>query len=180
MNEQERDFQAAFGEVMFNAYLIEDLIALHVYECSCINLNGYEGITREKIEKMSHKRRIDQLLVIYGDQDRIDGSFTRLASALHHLREIRNHLTHEFILQVGNDFMRAEGVDQILAMLSNISFWERSWLDVLHQLHEAVLSLALANFPIGIENREDPPFDSSVSKSEIQQHLDDLKKLMKG
>lgn len=145
MSEQEHDFQSAYGEAMFYAHLIEDLVALHLYECSYFHVNGYAGISRKTIRDMKHEERIDELLTIYRDQDKKDGAITRLVTALHHLRKIRNYLTHAFIPQVGSDFAAEEGADQILAMLRHVSYWERGWLRTLKNAHEAILNGAVTH-----------------------------------
>jgi len=81
--------------------------------------------------------RIKELLKIYRNQK--DGSIERLVSALDLLRKIRNKLTHAFIPQVGSDLAKEEGVDQIIAMLKNITTWERLYLQSLRKAHAAVL-----------------------------------------
>ena len=70
---------------MFYAHLIEDLVALHLYECSYFHVNGYVGISQKAIRDMKHEKRIDEFLLIYSDQDKKDGSITRLVTALHRL-----------------------------------------------------------------------------------------------
>lgn len=179
MSEQERNFQAAFGEAMFYAHLIEDLVALHIHECSYYHVNGYAGLSQKNIRKMTHQQRLDELLKIYGEQDAKDGAITRLVTALHHLREIRNDLTHAFISQAGSDFTSEEGIDQILAMLGRVSYWERGWLRTLQIAHEAVLKGAVVHSLVAVMHREDPPFDARVSQCKIQEHLDALQNLLK-
>lgn len=177
MESQENEFTAAYGEAMFYAHLIESLLALHLYECSYFHINGYPGLSRKKIRDLKHEKRIDELLKIYSHQK--DGSIERLVAALHLLREIRNRMTHAFIPQVGSDMRTEEGVEQILAMLKNVSYWERGWLAALKKAHEAVLRGALTHhFNVALK-REDPPFDARVARSEIQQRLGKLRALLK-
>jgi hypothetical protein len=180
MSKQEQDFQAAYGEALFYAHLIEDLLAMHLYECSYFHVNQYHGLSRKEIRDMKHEKRIDELLKIYREQDEKDSSITRLVTALHHLRKIRNHLSHAFMPQVGSDFHAEEGIDQIVAMLKNICYWERGWLKTLQQAHEGVLKGAIRHCFEAVIEREDPPFDARVSESKIQEHLDALREQMKG
>ena len=174
--EQELAFRSAYGEAMFYAHVIEDLLALHLFECSYFHVNGYPGISRRTIQDMKHEQRIDELLTIYCDQDKRDGSIARFVTALHDLRKIRNHLAHAFIPQVGSDLASEEGVDQILCMLRKVSYWERAWLQTLKQAHETVLRGAITHCLDAVMQREDPPFNATVSRSKIQQHLDALRK----
>jgi len=180
VSDQDQEFRAAYGEAMFYAHLIEDLVALHLYECSYFHVNQYAGLSRKKIRDMKHEKRIDELLEIYREQDDSDGSISRLVTALHHLRKIRNHLTHALVPQVGSDFAAEEGIDQIIAMLKNVSYWERGWLKSLQQAHEAVLKGALTHCWEAVIEREDPPFDARVAQSKIQEHLDALRNQLKG
>lgn len=171
MSDQDLEFQAAYGSAMFLAHIIEDLVALHIYECSYFHINGYAGLSRKQIRDMKHEKLIDELLVIYGDQDQNDGFATQLVTALHHLRIIRNHLVHAFIPQVGADFTKEEGIDQIIAMLKNITKWERRYLNVLQRAHEKVLKEAYSHCIDAVIERKDPPFDARVSRSKLQEHL---------
>jgi hypothetical protein len=135
--DQDTQFKAAYGEAMFYAHLIEDLVALHIYECGYFQVNGYRGLSRGRIQDMSHEDRINELPKIYHDQQ--DGSMEYHVPVLHLLRKIRNKLTHAFIPQLGSDVSTEEGVDQILAMLKNITTWERLSLEALQETHKAVL-----------------------------------------
>ncbi len=163
---------------MFYAHLIEDLVALHIYECGTFRVNGYSGLSANQIRKLKHSDRIDELSKIYANQK--DGSIERLVSAFHLLGKIRNKLTHAFIPQVGSDFAKEEGVDQIIAMLKNISTWELLYLQSLRKAHEAVLRGAVKHSLDEVLEREDPPFDARVARSKIQQYLDELKSQLKG
>ena len=95
MHDQDMEFRAAYGEAMFRAHLIEDLLALHIYECSYFHVNDYKGLTRKQIRELEHHERIDELLKIY--PNRKDGSIERLVKGLGLLGSIRNKLTHAFI-----------------------------------------------------------------------------------
>jgi hypothetical protein len=172
------EFRAAYGEAMFRAHLIEDLLALHIYECSYFHLNGYSGLSRKQIQKLEHHERIDELLKIYKNQK--DGSIERLVKGLDLLGKIRNKLTHAFIPQVGSDLRKQEGVDQIIALLRDICTWERRFWALLKKAHEAVLRGAVKHCLKTVLEREDPPFDARVARSRIQEHLDELKSLFKG
>jgi hypothetical protein len=180
VDDQEHTFQAAYGEAMFYAHLIEDLLELHLYECSYFHVNQYPGLSRKKIRKMNHANRIDELSKIYGEQNEEEGSIPRLVAALHHLRIIRNHLTHAFIPEIGSDFTAEEGVDQIIAMIKNVVYWERGWLATLQDAHEAVLKAGLTHDICSVMMREDPPFNARVSKSKIQGRLDALQEQLRG
>ncbi len=158
---------------MFYAHLIEDLLALHIYECGYFHANGYSGLSPRQIRELTHEDRINELSKIYQNQK--DGSIERLVAALHSLRKIRNKLAHAFIPEVGSDFAKEEGVDQINAMLKNISTWERLYLQSLRKAHEVVLRGAFNHCLGAVMKREDPPFDARVARSQIQEHLDELK-----
>lgn len=179
MSDQDKELLQAYGEAMLYAHLIEDLVALHLYECSYFHVNQYSGLSRKKIREMKHDKRINELLKIYEGQNERDGSITRLVEALHLLRKIRNHMTHAFIPQVGSDFAVEQGVDQIIAMLKNVAFWELAWLKILQKAHFAVLEGAVTKCFNEFMNREDPPFEAHVSKSKIQHHLDEISKQWK-
>ncbi len=162
---------------MFYAHLIEDLLALHISECSYFHVNGYAGLSRKQIRDMKHEKRIDEMLVIYGDQDKKDGSITRLVTALHHLRHIRNHPAHAIIPQVGSDFAAEEGVDQIIAMLRHVSYWEHSCLKTMKLTHESLLRHTITTCFEAVLERDEPLFDARLSQSNIQMNLDSLRKL---
>jgi hypothetical protein len=172
------EFRAAYGEAMFRAHLIEDLLALHIYECSYFHVNDYKGLTRKQIRELEHHERIDELLKIY--PNRKDGSIERLVKGLGLLGSIRNKLTHAFIPQVGSDLRKQEGVDQIIALLRNISTWEGRFWNLLKRAHEAVLRGATKDCLKAVLEREDPPFDARVARSKIQEQLDELKSLFQG
>ncbi len=176
--DQNEAFPAAYGEAMFYAHLIEDLVALHIYECGYFHVNGYSGLSPRQIRNVTHEDRINELSKVYRNQS--DGSVERLVSALHLLRKIRNKVTHAFIPQVGSDLAKEEGVDQIMAMLKSISTWERLYLEALRKAHEAVLRGAITHCLDAVMEREDPPFNARVARSEIQEHLDELKSQLKG
>ena len=178
VEDQNEEFSAAYGKALFYAHLIEDLVALHIYECGYFHVNGYSGLSSRQIRDLKHESRINELLKIYQNQK--DGSIERLVSALHLVRKIRNKLTHAFIPQVGNDFAKEEGVDQIIAMLKNITTWERLYLQSLRKAHEGVLRGAIKHCLDAVIEREDPPFDARVARSEIQEHLDELKSQLNG
>ena len=165
---------------MFYAHLIEDLVNLHLYECSYFHVNGYPGLTRRQISDLKYEQRIDELAKIYQDQNA--GGITQLVSSLHLLRKIRNKVTHAFIPQVGSDFSKEEGVDQIIAMLRNITTWERVYLEKLRKAHEAVFRGAIQHGYERVLERadEDPPFDARVARSKIQEYLDELNSHLKG
>ena len=65
MIEQEHPFELAYGEAMFYAHVIEDLVVSHLYECSYFHVNGYEGISAKTIRDMKHEGRIDELLTAF-------------------------------------------------------------------------------------------------------------------
>lgn len=178
MDNQNTDFEAAYGRTMFYAHLIEDLLARHVFECGHYHVNGYAGHSRSQIRKMTHEKRINELSEIYSEQD--DTSIQRLKSGLHLLRKIRNKLTHAIVVEVGKDFSSEEGRDQIMGMLSNIEKWERGHYAILTRAHEAVLNGVLTQNPLQILDRVDPPFDPRVSESKIQKHLEELDSLFDG
>jgi hypothetical protein len=177
VNDQEPQFSSAYGEAMFYAHVIEDLLALHVYECGYFHVNDYSGLTRRQIRDLTHEQRIDELAKIYQNQN--PEEIAQLISALHLLRKIRNHLTHAFIPQVGSDLTTEEGVDQIVAMLNHIATWERLYLKSLQKAHEAVLRGAVSHCLDAVLKREDAPFDARVARSKIQQYLDELKSHLK-
>jgi hypothetical protein len=170
-------FSSAYGETMFYAHLIEDLVALHLYECSYFHVNGYLGLTRCQICDLKYEQRIDELAKIY--QHPNAGRITQLVSSLHLLRKIRNKVTHAFIPQVGSDFSKEEGVDQIIAMLRNITNWERRCLESLRKTHVAVLRGAIQHSLDRVLEREDPPFNARVARSKIQEYLDELETHLK-
>ncbi len=172
MNTQSTEFTIAYGEAMFYAHLIEDLVALHLYECSWFHVNGYPSLSRRQIREFSHEDRINELAKIYHNQK--DGVSERLVRALHLLRQIRNKLTHAFMPQVGSEFESEEGIDQVVAMLRNTAKWERFHLRTLHRAHEAVLNRAITHAWERALERDDPPFDARVARSKIQEYLDEL------
>jgi len=174
---QDREFKEAYGEAMFYAHLIEDLLALHIYECGYFHVNGYRGLSRREIREMSHEDRINELAKIYHDQQ--DGSLEYHIPVLHLLRKIRNKLTHAFIPQVGSDVSTEEGIDQILAMLRNITTWERLSLEALSETHKTALREGIKHCFEAALARDDPPFDARVSRSKIQSYLDQLKGYLK-
>lgn len=178
VKDQNEEFSGAYGQAVFYAHLIEDLVALHIYECGYFHINGYSGLSPRQIRNLEHEGRINELLKIYQSQK--DGSIERLVSALHLLRKIRNKLTHAFIPQVGSDFTSEEGVDQIIAMLKNITTWERLYLQSLKKTHEAVLRGVIKHCLLAAIKREDPPFNARVARSQIQEHLDELKSQLNG
>ncbi len=162
---------------MLYAHLIEDLVALHIYECSWFHVNGYAGLSRKKILELKHEKRIDELLSIYHKQQ--DGAVERLVSALHLIRKIRNELTHALVPQVGSDIERGESLDQVIAMLKNVVFWERVYLKPLRKMHETVLKRGITEALERALERDDPPFDARVARSKIQQYLDQLQSRLK-
>ncbi len=172
MNTQSTEFTTAYGEAMFYAHLIEDLVTLHLYECSWCHVNGYEGLSRRQMRELSHEARINELPKIYHKQK--DGGIERLVAALHLLRKIRNKLTHAFMPQVGSEMESEEGVDQVIAMLRNTAKWERFHLQTLKHAHEAVLNQVMTKAWERALEREDPPFDARVARSEIQDYLNEL------
>ena len=167
VSKQQDEFLRSFGEAMFYAHLIEDLLALHLFECCRFKANDVEGLSRRKIKKMDAEERIESLLLVYKAQNEKDGSILRLTSALHGLRKIRNHLTHGFITQVGSDLAAEEGIDQILAMLEQVVRWEKVWLGTLQSAHETLLASVISS-PELILACDDPIFDARVSGSKIQ------------
>lgn len=172
MNTQSAEFTTAYGEAMFYAHLIEDLVALHLSECSWFHVNGYPSLSRRQIREFSHKVRINELTKIYHNQT--DGTIERLVCGLHLLRQIRNELTHAFVPQVGSEFESEEGLDQVVAMLRNTIKWERHHLRTLQRAHEAVLNRAIIHAWERALERDDPPFDARVARSKIQGYLDEL------
>ena len=175
MDSQSKEFTEAYGEAMYYAYLIEDLVILHIYECSWYHVNGYSGVSRKQLRDLKSEDRINELAKIYHKQK--DGVIERLVAALHLLRKIRNKLTHAFIPQVGSDFEQEEGLDQIIAMLKRISLWERYHLRTLRRVHETVLNRALTRAVERALERDDPPFDARVARSKIQEYLDEIESL---
>jgi len=133
MDNQNAAFTSAYGEAMFYAHVIEDLVALHLYECSWFHVNGYSGLTRRQIRKLSHEKRIDELRKIYHKKG--NRAIEQLLSALPLLSKIRNKLTHAFIPQVGSELRSEEGIDQVNAMLQNIIRWESFHLRTLKRTH---------------------------------------------
>jgi hypothetical protein len=103
-----------------------------------------------------------------------DGAVERFVSALHLVRKIRNELTHALVPQVGSDLKGEEGRDQVIAMLNNITFWERFHLNALRKMHEAVLHHGITKTWERALERDDPPFDARVAMSKIQRYLDKL------
>jgi hypothetical protein len=157
--------------------LIEDLLALHIYECGYYHVNGYSSITRRQIRKLKHEERIDELAKIYPNQK--TDAITTLISSLHLLRKIRNLVTHAFFPEVGSDFRKEEGVDQIIAMLRSVAKWERFWLKPLEEAHLKVFRGGIEHCWDAFLQRDDPPFDAHVARSKIQEYLDELRTHLK-
>lgn len=172
MESQNQEFLAAYGEVMLFAHLIEDLVAVHIYDCGYFSVNGYSGFSRGKIRKMSHEDRIKQLSKIYPENDQ--SVVGELATRLDHLRLIRNKLTHAFVTEVGGEFSTEESVDQVVGMLKSILRWQRYCHHVLFEVHKTVWEGAVRHSLPEVMKRDDPELDARVARSEIQRHLDDL------
>jgi hypothetical protein len=59
---QNEEFSAAYGEALFYAHLIEDLVALHIYECGYFHVNGYYGLSSRRIRNLKYESQINELL----------------------------------------------------------------------------------------------------------------------
>lgn len=175
MHDQDTLFRIAYGEAMFYAHLIEDLVAMHIFECGYFHVNGYSGLSRSEIRNLAHSHAIQELGKIYHNQT--DGSIQRLITSLDLLNKIRNKLTHAFIPQVGTDFRTEEGRDQILALLQNIVRWEKTYFRCLQTAHRKVISGAITRSLDAALEREDPPFDARVARSNIQDHLNSIARI---
>jgi hypothetical protein len=64
--------------------------------------------------------------------------------------------------------------------LQNITTWERLYLKSLRKAHEGILRGAIKDCLDAVIEREDPPFDARVARSEIQEHLNELKSQLNG
>ena len=128
---QNDQFCTAYGQAVFYAHLIEDLVALHIYECGYFHINGYSGCSSFGRFRISNNARPIRRAFEESTRIKKTARLNALFHTLHLLRKIRNKLTHAFIPQVGSDFAKEEGVDQIIAMLENITTWERLYLQSL-------------------------------------------------
>jgi hypothetical protein len=172
MPDQNNQFCIAYGDAMFYAHLIEDLVLLHITECGHFQVNDYKGLTRTEIKSLTHNLAIKELGKIYNGNT--EGSINLLVSSLDLLNKIRNKLTHAFMPQVGSDIESEEGREQILGMLQNIVLWEKRYLGFLQKHHEILISEIIRNHPEKIMTRENPPFDAHVARSKIQGYLSEL------
>jgi hypothetical protein len=136
-----------------------------------------QGLSRKEIRSLDHHERVGELPKIYPNQ--AEGSSKRLVEGLRLLGSIRNKLTHAFIPQVGGDLRKEEGVDQIIAMLKDISLWERRFWGLLKKMHDRLLREVTKQSPKAVLEREDPPFDARVARSKIQEQLNELRSLFK-
>jgi len=97
---QSTELMATYGEVMLYGHIIEDLLKMHLVECSVQGINGYEkGLGG--IRKLNQCSLVKELESVYRDSDDVHG----LCDNLHKLRKIRNAVTHAFIKNVGNDLV---------------------------------------------------------------------------
>ncbi|MGB0143578.1 MAG: hypothetical protein ACPGAP_02310 [Akkermansiaceae bacterium] len=170
MDDQKAQLEASYGRVMFFAHLIEDLVAQHLFECGWYEVNGCLKRTQKRVGELNHRTRINELGKIYGADT--DPNINRIIEGLHSLRIIRNQLTHALIDEVGTDFTKEEGLDQILGMLAKVEKHMRSHLGFLESIHEQLLKHALENCIDQLMEREDGPFEANVATSRIQKELE--------
>lgn len=167
MSQQDIEITTAYGEAMFYAHLVEDLLRLHVFECGFFHVNGCQPISKKRIKEMDFKDVIDTLGRIYPESD-------RLVADLHRIRRIRNHLTHAFVAEVGSDLLAEEGRDQVHAMLRRVVTHTRRNLKSLQNTHETLLREGMKKDFMRIMDREDPEFDARVARSKIECWLKEM------
>ena len=170
--EQSQTLTAAYGEAVMYGYLIEDILQLHLYECSYYHVNGYRGHSKSAIREMKFFRLIREFQTVYPDQ-------TALAEGLDKIRLIRNKVAHAWIDQLGSDLETEEGRDQIHALVSRTIQHERRYLKALKRTHEELFRHNIKNNLEAALARDDELFEARVSTSEIQRLLDDLDALTK-
>ena len=106
--EQPPNLTEAYGQAILYGYLIEDVLQLHLFECSHYHVNGYQGNSKTRIRDMNFARLIREFRLVYVKQ----GKF---ADGLDKIRLIRNKLAHAWVDQIGSDLETDEGYDQIHA-----------------------------------------------------------------
>ena len=165
--EQSLTLTAAYGEAILYGYLIEDLLQLHLYECSYYHVNGYEGHSKSAIREMKFFHLIREFQAVYPEQ-------TTFADGLDKIRLIRNKLAHAWIDQLGSDLETEEGRDQIYALVSRTIQHEHRYLKALKRTHDELFRHSIKHNLEAALARDDEPFEARVSTSEIQRLLDEL------
>ena len=112
---------AAYGEAVFYGHLIEDMLKVHLFDCSFFKRNCMAHVPLEKIRRMQFEDLIDMLRLSEPEDDSMEGFVERL----HVLRRARNILVHGFVLQIHKELQSKAGREQITAMLQRFSFHAR-------------------------------------------------------
>jgi hypothetical protein len=163
---------SAYGQAILYSYLIEDLLQLHLYECSHYHVNGYGGHSKAKIRGMRFVRLIREFRSVYPKQ----GKF---ADGLDKIRLIRNKLAHAWIDQIGSDLETTEGLDQVHALVQRAVLHAHRYLKTLKRIHEGLFAQAVKQDIEAVLSYSDEVFEARVSTSEIQRLLDELDELAK-
>ncbi|HEX4140991.1 MAG TPA: hypothetical protein VHY09_11630 [Candidatus Methylacidiphilales bacterium] len=174
MADQNHEFLRLYGEALFQSYLIEDLLVLHVRDASRFRVNQYEGISSKKNERPQFGDLIKEISKIYAN----DVNAAKFVAMLTIIKEIRNKLVHHFVTEVGEDLKTEEGRDQINAMLLEVAMAGRVCHSCLRKMQEALVSGGLKNdYVAAFDEKYDSPVPTRLAVSEIHGQLESLKKL---
>jgi hypothetical protein len=159
-----------YGQAVLFSYLIEDLLQIHLCECSHHHVNGYQVHSKNNIREKGFARLIREYRLVYPKH-------TKFADGLDKIRLIRNKLAHAWIDQVGSDLETDEGYDQIHALVVCAVRHTVQYLDSLKKIHEGLFTEAVRQNLEGVLSYGDEIFEAHVSTSDIQRLLDELDEL---
>jgi hypothetical protein len=162
----------AYGQAILFSYLIEDILQLHLCECSHYHTNGYHGHSTDKIREMGLARLIREYRLVYPKH-------TKFADGLDKIRLIRNKLAHAWVDQVGSDLETHEGYDQVHALVLRAVRHTYRYLKTLRKIHEGLFAEAVKQNLEAVLSYGGESVEARVSTSDIQRLLDELDELTK-
>lgn len=170
--EQPPNLTEAYGQAILYGYLIEDVLQLHLFECSHYHVNGYQGNSKTRIRDMNFARLIREFRLVYVKQ----GKF---ADGLDKIRLIRNKLAHAWVDQIGSDLETDEGYDQIHALVLRVVRHAYRYLKSLKKIHDGLFTEAVKQNLEAVLSYGGETIEARVSTSDIQRLLDELDELAK-
>jgi hypothetical protein len=167
VRDQNHQLMTAYGAAGFYMHVIEDILRLHLADCSYYGISAYTLPAKPPLQKLRFVQLIDEFA-------RIHSTAPDFIRGLHCIREARNDIVHGFITQVGPDVESEEGRDQIHALLIRLIAHERRYLTRLRQIHEALLDELPKRHLARMLERDEPEFAAHVATSDAQKWLDEL------
>ena len=164
---------AAYGEAVFYAHLIEDILKLYIFDCAFLKRNCMAHVPIEKVRRSQFEDLIDMLRLSEAESPEIDSFVERL----HMLRKARNILVHGFVMQIHKELQSEEGRDQITAMLRRFVTHAQGMHRRLSKNAPAVQRESIKqDFMVAFDHPgyPDKKTDGTVAKSDLQKLISDM------